>query len=134
MIQIILLVLAWLSGMVLMGKGKQITIDRKNKVITQLKQDRSTLLSEVDQYKNVQKITESASTTSVAITDLKQKVIGQIDSISEQPEPPKESAIEDSEDLEDDESQIGEEDDDKKIFVLAGDQPARTRRIADLLH
>lgn len=134
MIQIILLVVAWLSGMVLMGKGKQITIDRKNKVITQLKQDRSYLLSEVDQYKNVQKITESASTTSVAIIDLKQKVIEQIDSIPEEPEPPQETAAEDIEDSEDEESQIEEEDDDKKIFVLAGDQSARTRRIADLLH
>ena len=133
MIQIILLVLAWLSGMVLMGKGKQITIDRKNKVITQLKQDRTNLLSEVDQYKNVHTITESASTTSVAITDLKQKVIAQIDSIPEEPKPSQESAAEDKDDSNDEEPQIGEEDDDKKIFVLAGDQSARTRRIADLL-
>ena len=134
MIQLILLVLAWLSGMVLMGKGKQITIDRKNKVITQLKQDRSNLLSEVDQYKNVQKITESASTTSVAITDLKQKVIEQIDSIPEEPKPSQESAAEDTDDSNDEEPRVEEEDDDKKIFVLAGDQSARTRRIADLLH
>ncbi|WP_332448084.1 hypothetical protein [Sphaerochaeta sp.] len=134
MIQIILLVLAWLFGMVLMGKGKQITIDRKNKVITQLKQDRTNLLSEVDQYKNVQKITESASTTSVAITDLKQKVIAQVDSIPEEPEPLQESASEDREDSEDEEPQTEEEDNEKKVYVLAADQSARTNRIADLLY
>ena len=134
MIQIILLVIAWLFGMVVMGKGKQITIDRKNRVITQLKQDRSNLLSEVDQYKNVQKITESASTTSVAITDLKQKILSQIDSIPEEPEEEPE-VIDDPEEVPDEEEpQTKEESDDKKIFVLAGDQSARTRRIADLLH
>ncbi|MPN62025.1 hypothetical protein SDC9_209771 [bioreactor metagenome] len=88
----------------------------------------------MDQYKNVQKITESASTTSVAITDLKQKVIEQIDSIPEEPKPSQESAAEETDDSNDEEPRVEEEDDDKKIFVLAGDQSARTRRIADLLH
>lgn len=133
MMQLLLTFLAFLTGLVIMGKGRQITIDRKNKVITQLKQDRSNMLSELDRYRNVQKITESASTTSVAITDLKQKVIAQIDSVPEEPTPSREPAAEDNDDSKDEESQTEEEDDEKKIFVLAGDQPARTRRIADLL-
>jgi hypothetical protein len=133
MIQIILLVFSWLFGMVVMGKGKQITIDRKNKVITQLKQDRSNLISEVDQYKNVQKITDSASSTSIAIIDLKKKVLDQVDSIPAEPESATQEADELEEDFEDEESESEEEDDEKKIFVLAGNQLARTHRIADLL-
>jgi hypothetical protein len=134
MIQIIFLAVAWLFGMVVMGKGKQITIDRKNKVITQLKQDRSNLLSEVDQYKNVQKITDSASSTSIAISDLKKKVLDQVESIPSEPESAAEEADESEEDFGDEEAESEEENDEKKIFVLAGDQPARTNRIADLLH
>jgi hypothetical protein len=134
MIQIILLVVAWLFGIVVMGKGKQITIDRKNKVITQLKQDRSNLLSEVGQYKNVQKITDSVSSTSFAITDLKKKVLDDVDSSPEEPENEAEEAEEPEEESGDEELKKGEEDDEKKIFVLAGNQSARTHRIDDLLH
>ena len=116
-----------------MGKEKQITIDRKNKVITQLKQERSDLLSEVGQYKNVQKITDSASSTSIAITDLKKRILDQVDSSPTEPVNAAEEADESEEESGDEEAESEEGDDEKKIFVLAGDQPARTHRIADLL-
>ena len=136
MIQILLLVGAWLFGMVIMGKGKQITINRKNKVITQLKQDRSNLVSEVKQYKNVQKITDSVSTTSFVIDNLQNKILGQVDSLPEEPEEepemPLDNIINDKEVHTDGEEQT-EEEVDEKVYVLAGDQPNRTKRIADLL-